>query len=356
MKKKIYFGTNLKMYKGNSEVVSYLSELSDLANTIKSNFDIELFVIPSYTTLKDSVEVIKSKQADLSIKIGAQNMNPNDNGQFTGDISPLMLKELDVELVMIGHSERRHIFKETDQEENEKVLSSLKHGFTTLLCVGETLEHKNYNISDEVLRTQLKIGLHNVTKEQLSKLWIAYEPVWAIGVNGIPATAEYADEKHSVIKQCLLELFGEAGKKIPVLYGGSVNPDNANKLIIQPHIDGLFTGRSAWNAKNFHKLITDALAVVPYNPINEQGEIQNEYTLIALELIEKLGGKSNITALTHCATRIRVVPIDEGKVNKLAIEKIDKVKGLFTITSQYQIIFGVGIVEKVYEELERLLN
>lgn len=360
MKKKIYFGTNLKMYKGNAEVVDYLSELSDLANTIKSNFDIELFVIPSYTTLKDSVEVIKSKQADLSIRIGAQNMNPNDNGQFTGDISPLMLKELDVSLVMIGHSERRHIFKETDQEENEKVLASLNHGFSTLLCVGETLEQKNYSISDEVLRTQLKIGLHGVKQEQLDKLWIAYEPVWAIGVNGIPATPEYADEKHLVIKQCLSELFGEKASKIPVLYGGSVNPDNADQLISKVNIDGLFTGRSAWNAKNFHKLILDTLevaqSVYPLTQQDNELEKTNEYSLIAQELIRELGGKDNITALTHCATRIRVVPVNEQKINRLAIEKIDKVKGVFTVTSQYQIIFGKEIVENVYNELIKIID
>ncbi len=262
MAKKIYFGTNLKMYKGNQEVVNYLSDLSDFANRIQSDFDLQLFVIPSFTTLKDSVEVIKQKNAPLPIKIGAQNMNANDNGQFTGDISPLMLKELDVELVMIGHSERRAVFKETDQEENEKVLSSLKHGFTTLLCIGESLEQKNYGISDEVLRTQLKIGLHGVSKDQLDNLWIAYEPVWAIGVNGIPASAEYAEEKHQVIKQCLVELFGDVGNDIPVLYGGSVNPENAPKLIVQPHIDGLFTGRSAWNAEPFYHLILDSLNAI----------------------------------------------------------------------------------------------
>lgn len=260
--KKIYFGTNLKMYKGISETVGYLSELSDLADTFKSEYDVQLFVIPSYTALKDAVESVKSKANHPKIKIGAQNMNPYDNGQFTGEISPLMLKELGIELVMIGHSERRHVMKESDQEENEKVLASLKHHFITLLCIGETQEQKNYNISDEVLRTQLKIGLHGVTAEQLSKLWIAYEPVWAIGTGGVPASAEYADEKHAVIKQCLFELFGEESEKIPVLYGGSVNPENADGLIAKPHIDGLFVGRSAWHAANFHALISDALNAV----------------------------------------------------------------------------------------------
>ncbi|HBO38996.1 MAG TPA: triose-phosphate isomerase [Pasteurellaceae bacterium] len=257
--KKIYFGTNLKMYKGNAETVKYLSELSDLAATFKSDYEIELFVIPSYTTLKDAVDTVNAKAGKRTIIIGAQNMNPNDSGQYTGEISPLMLTELGIQLVMIGHSERRHVLKETDQEENEKVLAALNHRFITLLCIGETLEQKNYNISDEILRTQLKIGLNGVSVEQLPFLWIAYEPVWAIGTGGIPASAEYADEKHAVIKQCLFEMFGEESKKIPVLYGGSVNPGNSNGLIVKPHIDGLFVGRSAWNATDFHRLITDAL-------------------------------------------------------------------------------------------------
>lgn len=259
VRKKIYFGTNLKMYKGNAETVRYLSELSEKADIWESEYDINLFVIPSYTTLKDAINLVKMKSGYRTITIGSQNINANDNGQYTGEISPLMLKEIGVQLVMIGHSERRHVMKETDVEENEKVLSSLKHGFTTLLCIGETLEQKNYNISDETLRTQLKIGLHGISNEQLSSLWIAYEPVWAIGTGGIPATPEYADQKHSVIKQCLFELFGEESKQIPVLYGGSVNPQNANKLIVKPNIDGLFVGRSAWEADSFDLLIKDVL-------------------------------------------------------------------------------------------------
>ncbi|WP_044469600.1 triose-phosphate isomerase [Mannheimia massilioguelmaensis] len=259
MTKKIFFGTNLKMYKGNLAVIDYLTKLSHYADKLHQQHNFELFVIPSYTTLSDAVNTIKSLNSPNPIIIGAQNMNPNDEGQFTGDISPLMLKELGVQLVMIGHSERRHIFNEADQEENAKVLSALKHNFITLLCIGETLEQKDYNISNEVLRTQLKIGLSGVNKEQLSLLRIAYEPVWAIGTAGKPASAEYADEKHAVIKACLQELFGSAGKEIPVFYGGSVNPENAPKLFIKPNIDGLFIGRSAWEAENFYNLMNTLL-------------------------------------------------------------------------------------------------
>ena len=253
MGKKLYFGTNLKMYKAIAETTQYLQSLVSNTKDI-SRDEIELFVIPSYTTLSNAVTCVDRE----FVKIGAQNMCWEDQGQFTGEISPLMLKELGIDLVMIGHSERRHVFGETDMEEYLKVKSSLKHGFTTLLCIGETGEQKEFGISPEVLRTQLKIGFHGVSSEQASKIWVAYEPVWSIGVNGIPATAEYAEAMHKVIKECLTEIFGDASKDIPVLYGGSVNPGNANELIVKPSIDGLFTGRSAWQADAFDKLIRDA--------------------------------------------------------------------------------------------------
>ncbi|MGE5614996.1 MAG: triose-phosphate isomerase [Bacillota bacterium] len=251
--KKLYFGTNLKMYKNINETVSYLKELENCTKDI-SRDEIELFVIPSYTSLESASSCIDRR----FIKLGAQNMCWEEEGQFTGEISPKMLKELNLDLVMIGHSERRHIFGETDRMCNWKVKSALNHGFIALLCIGETQEEKNYNISDEVLRSQLKIGLHEVSTDRLPGVWIAYEPVWAIGTSGIPATPDYAEEKHKVIRECLLELYGEAGERIPVLYGGSVNPSNAVEMIKQPSIDGLFIGRSAWNAKAFNDLIRSA--------------------------------------------------------------------------------------------------
>lgn len=254
MQKKLFFGTNLKMYKTIADTVDYLQKL--VSNTKDISRDrIELFVIPSYTSLNKSVESVDRNY----IKLGAQNMCWEDQGQFTGEISPLMLKELELDLVMIGHSERRHLFGESDVEENKKVRSALNHGLIALLCIGETLEEKNFGISEEVLRTQLKIGLHDVPASQISNLWIAYEPVWAIGVNGIPATADYAEEMHRAIKKCLEELYGDESRKIPVLYGGSVNRENADELIVQPSIDGLFTGRSAWQADEFDRLIRSAL-------------------------------------------------------------------------------------------------
>lgn len=250
MKSKLYFGTNLKMYKTIAQTTEFLQRLAEHSKDISYN-DIELFVIPSFTTLPSAIHSIDRQH----LKLGAQNMSWEEQGQFTGEISPLMLKELNLDIVMIGHSERRHIFGETDYEENLKVHTALKHDFTALLCIGETAQQKDYGISDETLRAQLKIGLHNISPEYLHKVWIAYEPVWSIGVNGIPASTDYAEEKHKVIKQTLYELFGDQSTQIPVLYGGSVNPQNANQLIIQPSIDGLFIGRSAWDADAFNDLI-----------------------------------------------------------------------------------------------------
>lgn len=253
MKKKLYFGSNLKMYKSSEDTLNYLKALSTLTSDI-SRDEMELFIIPSYTSLENA----SSHTNHNLIKLGAQNMCWEDEGQFTGEISPLMLKELDMDLVMIGHSERRHVFGESDREENLKVKASLRHGFTTLLCVGETAEEKAYGVSAEVLREQLKIGFHDIQASQIANIWVAYEPVWSIGVNGVPATADYAEKMHKEIKSCLIEIFGETAQMIPVLYGGSVNPGNADELIVQPSVDGLFVGRAAWNAENFNSLIRSA--------------------------------------------------------------------------------------------------
>lgn len=252
--KKLYFGSNLKMYKTIRETREYLASLVDLTKDL-SREEMELFIIPSYTSLADAVKIVDQDE----LRLGAQNMCWEDQGQFTGEISPVMLNELGLRLVMIGHSERRHVFGETDIEENKKVKAVLAHGMTALLCIGETGEEKEYGLSPEVLRTQLKVGFHQVSKDQIPNIWVAYEPVWSIGVNGTPASAEYAEEMHKIIKDTLWELFGEESRRIPVLYGGSVNPGNARSLIVQPSIDGLFVGRSAWDAEKFNVLIRDAI-------------------------------------------------------------------------------------------------
>lgn len=252
--KKIYFGSNLKMYKGIKETEEYLKKLKENTGNI-SRENVELFIIPSYTALSTAVTCCDNS----NIIIGAQNMCWEDQGQFTGEISPCMLEELGVKLVMIGHSERRHVFGEGDIEENKKIKSALAHGFRVLLCIGETAEEKEYGISEETLRKQLKIGFYGVDSKDCKNIWVAYEPVWSIGVNGVPATAEYAQKMHREIKSTLSEIFGSQAEEIPVLYGGSVNSENADHLIVQSAIDGLFVGRAAWNADAFDKLIRNAV-------------------------------------------------------------------------------------------------
>jgi triosephosphate isomerase len=251
--RRLHIGTNLKMYKTIKETVSYLTDLDRLTRDLAN--DICLFVIPSYTALQAASATVQR------VKLGAQNMHWEESGQFTGEISPLMLQELDLQIIEIGHSERRHIFGETDIEENKKVISAVNHGFIALLCVGESSDEKELDIGDERLRQQLKVGLHGLAEADCKRLWIAYEPVWAIGVKGIPARSDYADAKHRLIRETLRQLFPQEGHNVPILYGGSVNPDNACDLLRQPSIDGLFIGRSAWQASGFNALIRQVLPV-----------------------------------------------------------------------------------------------
>lgn len=246
---KLYIGTNTKMVQTIAQSKAFLTKLGTLTADIPRE-QMELFVIPSYTSLESAGIICRNH----SILLGAQNMCWEDSGQFTGEISPLMLKETGVEIVELGHSERRHLMGEDDAMVNRKVHAALRHGFTPLLCIGETKLQKMQGIADEVLRIQLQTGLFGVDRNP-PPLRIAYEPVWAIGVDGEPATAEYAEQRHITIRETLTTLFGKLGASIPILYGGSVNPQNALSLIAKPHIDGLFIGRSAWDAERFDAII-----------------------------------------------------------------------------------------------------
>ena len=251
---KLYMGTNLKMYKTIGQTVEFLKGLEARTKHL-SREELCLFVIPSYAALESAT---KSVSRDL-IRLGSQNMHWEAQGPYTGEISPLMLKELELDIIEIAHSERRQHFGETDASANKKVLSAIAHGFTALLCVGETGDQKDSGLSEETLSTQLKLGLRGVAPGELGKVWIAYEPAWAIGASGKPASPEYAEEMHRFIKKTLRASFGSKADEIPVLYGGSVNPGNASELIIRESIDGLFVGRAAWEAEAFHKLIEQVL-------------------------------------------------------------------------------------------------
>lgn len=248
--KKIYIGTNTKMYKTIKDSVDFVTALAEKTQEIPRD-KMELFVIPSYTAIGPA-RVAVSKEL---ITIGAQNMHWAQQGQFTGEISPLMLQEVGAEIIELGHSERRHKMGEQDVDINKKVLSSLSNGFRPLLCIGETKDQKDEGETVKTLGLQLKIGLDGVKKEDIPKIMVAYEPVWAIGVEGIPASAEYAEEIHKEIRGLLLELLGEKSGSIPLLYGGSVNNDNFSELISREEVDGLFIGRSAWDADNFANII-----------------------------------------------------------------------------------------------------
>jgi triosephosphate isomerase len=255
-KGRFLIGSNHKMYKTTAQTLAYLKDLESLTCDLTDK-EVYIFITPPYTALDPAVRGIGSR----SIHIGAQNMCWEDSGQYTGEISPVFLEEIGIGLVMIGHSERRHIFGETDQVINKKVLSGLRHGFTVLLCVGETALDKEFGIGPERVREQLKIALRNAEPSQLANLWIAYEPVWAIGEGSTPATPQYANAMQCHLRDTIIEIDPDRGPGVPILYGGSVTVENAASLLRQPFIDGLYIGRTAWDAKRFGTLIHDLYPV-----------------------------------------------------------------------------------------------
>ena len=253
--KKLYIGTNTKMLQTGAEAEEYIRRMDHLIEDIRDR--LEFFFIPSYTSLDRVVRAVGSR-----IRIGAQNMAWDDRGQYTGEVSPLMLEELGVRFVLIGHSERRHVFRETDADEARKIRCAADHGFTALLCVGETAEQKDSGNSVSSVREQILRCTELLEPDEVQgRLWIGYEPVWAIGTSGVPASASYAEDMHGYIKTVLREMFGDAGKEIPVLYGGSVNPKNAPELAARDGIDGLFIGRSAWDPDRYNSIIRNVLPI-----------------------------------------------------------------------------------------------
>lgn len=249
------FGTNTKMYKTIRETVAYLADL-DAKTQDLDRTQTKLFVIPSYTSLDAASHTVSPER----ILLGAQNMCWESEGQFTGEISPRMLAEVGVRIVELGHSERRHVFGETDAMVRNKVRCAMENGFITLLCIGETGEQKALGLAAETLRIQLKTDLFDVTEAQVNWLWVAYEPVWAIGTNGVPASEAYVANMHAIIRNTLCERFPTAGVDVPILYGGSVNPQNAVALSRQAQVNGLFIGRSAWDADRFNHIIRAVLS------------------------------------------------------------------------------------------------
>lgn len=248
--KTVYIGTNWKMHKTIAEGVEYCQKLNKIAKDLDER--IQLFIIPPYTHL-----TTLRKETGERLLLGAQNMHWEDEGPYTGEISPAVLKEIGLDLVELGHSERRQYYNENDLDLNKKVHAAFRHGLLPLLCIGESMQQKELGISEESLAIQLKTCLKGVSPDQAQKLWIAYEPVWAIGAGGIEAEAEYVYKMHDSIRSVLVRLFGEAGNDIPVLYGGSVNRGNALGYLKGKNVNGLFIGRSAWDLTKFEPILND---------------------------------------------------------------------------------------------------
>ena len=233
--RRLILAGNWKMHKTVREAKEFVSML---INEMKDFKEFEIVVAPPFTALSEVGEILKGS----NIKLAAQNMFYEEKGAFTGEISPLMLKELGVEYVIIGHSERRHIFGESDELIRKKVKSALEHGLTPILCVGEKLEEREKGLTFNVVERQIKEALYGLSAEEVEKIVIAYEPVWAIGTGKV-ARPYQAQEVHSYIRKLLSEMFGEeVAKKVRILYGGSIKPENFLPIIAQPDVDGGLVG------------------------------------------------------------------------------------------------------------------
>jgi triosephosphate isomerase len=194
------------------------------------------------------------------VKVGAQNMHWADDGAWTGEISPLMLADCGIDMVELGHSERREHFGETNATVGLKVEAAVRHGLTPLICIGETLADRESGKADDVLAAEVGGALQTLSPAQReAPILLAYEPVWAIGEHGIPAKADYADARQERIIAVAKSVLG---RRIPCLYGGSVNPGNCAELASCPHVDGLFIGRSAWNVEGYLDILARVGAVI----------------------------------------------------------------------------------------------
>lgn len=236
-----WIGTSWKMNKTLAQALAFAAVLADEADDPR----IQRFIIPPFTAVRQVKEALRN----ASVKVGAQNMHWADEGAWTGEVSPIMLKDCGLDLVELGHSERRHHFGETDETVGRKVEAAVRHGLIPLICIGETLQEREAGRAKEVLETQVRGAFAYLSEDQRhAQILLAYEPVWAIGEGGIPASVDYADARHAEIAAVVRS---ELGRSIPCLYGGSVNPDNCEELISSPHVDGLFIGRSAWQVEGY---------------------------------------------------------------------------------------------------------
>lgn len=250
--KRPFIAGNWKMHKTTAEAVN-------LAQTIKAGVyqvtEGQIVICPPYTALAAVFKVIQ----DSPIELGAQNMHPEVEGAFTGEISPAMLKDIGCRYVILGHSERRQYFKETDEFINQKVKTALRYNLIPIVCVGETLEERENRRQFGVVKTQFDHSLKDLNKEEMTKIVIAYEPVWAIGT-GKTATPEQAEQMHSYLWRLIKEKYSEEiANRISLLYGGSVKPDNIAALVRKPNIDGALVGGASLKAEAFAQIVLNAV-------------------------------------------------------------------------------------------------
>lgn len=249
---RVWVGTSWKMNKTLAEARAFANGLTGQRGDPR----FQRFVIPPFTAARE----VASMLAETDVKVGAQNMHWADAGAWTGEISAPMLIDCGLDMVELGHSERRANFGETDETVGLKVEAALRHGLVPLVCIGETVAEKEAGRADDVLRAQVAGALGNATMAQPdATILLAYEPVWAIGENGTPATPDYADARHVCIVETALQV---TGRTIPCLYGGSVDPGNCAELIVRPHVGGLFIGRSAWGVEGYNDILARCAAVI----------------------------------------------------------------------------------------------
>ena len=236
-------------------------DATELANGLKRRLDevsnVDIVVCPPFTVLSEVSELVRESNIDL----GAQNVYWEDEGAYTGEVSSPMLKDIGCKYVIIGHSERRALFGETNETVNKKVRAALTNGLSPIVCVGETLDEREAEKTFDVVKNHIENGLKDLSKEQILRIVIAYEPVWAI-VTGKTATPEQAQEVHAFIRQLLTDIYGIDSSRVRIQYGGSVKPDNASVLMSQPDIDGALVGGASLNLDSFVEIVK---ASIPQN-------------------------------------------------------------------------------------------
>lgn len=245
---------NWKMYKNIPETVSLINSIKAGVHSVTN---VDIVVCPPFTVLAAASQALNDSKIDL----GAQDMYHETEGAYTGEISPLMLKDVGCRYVILGHSERRTIFKEPDELIEKKLLAAMKYSFIPILCIGETLEEREARKAFEVVKRQFDKALVHIDASEMERIVIAYEPVWAIGT-GRTATPEQAEQMHSYIRRLLHEKHGEdIAQKVKILYGGSVKPDNIAQLMERPNLDGALVGGASLKAESFIQIVKNSVAL-----------------------------------------------------------------------------------------------